>query len=412
MSTPRLSPRAATAGLSLIELLIAMAIGVVLLLGLVQVMSASRAAYQLSSGVARTQENARFAMDSMQRDLRMAGHLGCVNDQARMQEGMEGVHLKFLPDDVNHVAASVPLRFDMGIQGFEAASSGPGDTITLPTTTVAAGNANLWLPNLPTEIENLNPVANSDILVMHYFAPAGVSLQDGAAGFNVTASNGVAASITPASAGTDVTNDLVVNATALFGISDCAQATIFSGKLLDAGTGEVGFSAGGSLTNKSGFGGVEAYQPSQATLYRAESLVYYVGVGAGGGPSLFRAAANGIGAYVSEELVEGVESLQLIYGRDQSAPGTRPTGYITRNTVAADIGGAAAAPTYAQANDWRRVGMVQVGMLMRSSDPAAADQAINAPSVLGVSMTPPAGDTFYRSVYESSIALRNRLYGN
>lgn len=404
-------PRAAMAGLSLIELLIAMTIGLVLLLGLVQVMGASRAAYQLSSGVARTQENARFAMDSLQRDLRMAGHLGCVNDQARMQDGLEGVHLKFLANDNNYPAATTATRFDMGIQGFEANNTAPGGSLTLPATTVAASGANLWTPSLPADIAALKPVANSDIVALHYFAPAGVSIQD--AGFVVSGSGGVNATITPANADTEVTRDLVKDATALFGIADCSQATVFAGKLNDAGTGAVGFSAGPTATNKSGFTGLEAYQPSQATLYRAVSLVYYVGVGAGGGPSLFRASANGDGTYVAEELVEGVESLQLLYGRDQSDVGARPTGYISRNGVASGVGAAASVPNNAQADDWRRVGMVQVGMLMRSSDPAAASQATNRPSVLGVSITPAAtGGGYYRSVYESSVALRNRLYGN
>jgi type IV pilus assembly protein PilW len=74
-----------TAGLSLIEIMIALAIGSLLILGLVQVFAASRTAYQLSEGMARTQENARFAMDYLQRDIRMAGHYGCVNDQSHLQ---------------------------------------------------------------------------------------------------------------------------------------------------------------------------------------------------------------------------------------------------------------------------------------------------------------------------------------
>ena len=74
--------RRRVAGLSLIELMIALLIGTILVLGLVQVFSASRAAYQLSQGIARNQENARFALDFLSRDLRMAGHAGCVNDQS------------------------------------------------------------------------------------------------------------------------------------------------------------------------------------------------------------------------------------------------------------------------------------------------------------------------------------------
>ncbi|KGP31306.1 hypothetical protein NY67_01610 [Xanthomonas citri pv. fuscans] len=71
------------AGVSLIELMIAMVIGLVLLLGVIQVFSASRTAAQLSEGASRAQENGRFALDYLARDIRMAGHFGCVNDQAQ-----------------------------------------------------------------------------------------------------------------------------------------------------------------------------------------------------------------------------------------------------------------------------------------------------------------------------------------
>ena len=50
-------------GLSLIELMIAILIGLFLLIGVIQVFAAARTAYQLSSGLARAQENGRFAVD-------------------------------------------------------------------------------------------------------------------------------------------------------------------------------------------------------------------------------------------------------------------------------------------------------------------------------------------------------------
>ena len=59
-------------GVSLIEMMIALAIGTFLILGLARVFSASRTAYQLSEGVSRVQENGRFAIDFIQRDLRNA----------------------------------------------------------------------------------------------------------------------------------------------------------------------------------------------------------------------------------------------------------------------------------------------------------------------------------------------------
>ncbi len=60
----RMRSRQTMSGLSLIELMIALTIGLIIMLGVVQVFAASRTAYQLSEGLARVQENSRFAMDS------------------------------------------------------------------------------------------------------------------------------------------------------------------------------------------------------------------------------------------------------------------------------------------------------------------------------------------------------------
>ncbi|WP_031340774.1 PilW family protein, partial [Xanthomonas maliensis] len=85
--TQRLSSKRFAAGISLIEMMIAMVIGLVLMLGVIQVFSASRTASMLAEGNARAQENGRFALDFLQRDIRMAGHFGCVNDQAHFVRG-------------------------------------------------------------------------------------------------------------------------------------------------------------------------------------------------------------------------------------------------------------------------------------------------------------------------------------
>ncbi|MGH8085312.1 MAG: PilW family protein [Lysobacter sp.] len=404
-----------TAGLSLIELMIAMVIGVLLLLGLVQTMSASRAAYQLSAGVARTQENARFAMDYLQRDLRMAGHLGCVNDQSRMQQNAEGVNLLFMTDAQrlaeNYQAAPFAGRFDMGIQGFEANGTAPNTSVTLPAgdPVVAPGGANDWSPSLPQNLFNaIQPVAGSDIITMRYFSPVGAAI----ASFTATGTN--TSVVVPEPLLKAVTTE--DTAPGIFGLSDCTNASIFAGTV-NTGDGAVTVLSGAGSVNQSNFDGSAIYEPAQAVLYRAESVVYYVGVGAGEDqPSLFRAryeSAGGAFNVVTEELVEGVESLQLLYGSDNETDlAERPTGYISRTDVASAIGGGATNPNNAQAGAWRRVGAVQIGLLMRSSERAAATQADKALSVLDVRMTPASSDGYYRSVYENTVALRNRLFGN
>ncbi|MBB4866606.1 type IV pilus assembly protein PilW [Pseudomonas nitritireducens] len=63
-------------GLSLVELLIAMALGLVLLAGVLEVVLGSKRTYQASQGLAELQESGRFALDIIAQDLRAAGFAG------------------------------------------------------------------------------------------------------------------------------------------------------------------------------------------------------------------------------------------------------------------------------------------------------------------------------------------------
>ena len=71
--------RASQAGLTLIELMVAMLIGLFLILGSVTVFTQSRGSYRVSDNIARVQENARFALDTMEPDIRLAGFWGRTN---------------------------------------------------------------------------------------------------------------------------------------------------------------------------------------------------------------------------------------------------------------------------------------------------------------------------------------------
>ena len=63
-------------GLTLIELLIAMLIGTLLILGATSMFIANKRVYKEVDYQGRLAENARFAMEMMTRDLRMAGFVG------------------------------------------------------------------------------------------------------------------------------------------------------------------------------------------------------------------------------------------------------------------------------------------------------------------------------------------------
>ncbi len=63
-------------GMTLIELMIAVAIGAFLLLGAITVFMQGRTTFRVTESLARLQENGRFALEALEADLRMAGYWG------------------------------------------------------------------------------------------------------------------------------------------------------------------------------------------------------------------------------------------------------------------------------------------------------------------------------------------------
>lgn len=76
---PQYAP-ARCAGLSLVELLVAITISMVLVAGALQVYLHSRNAYTTSETAARLQENARYALSILEPDVRMAGYWGLLKN--------------------------------------------------------------------------------------------------------------------------------------------------------------------------------------------------------------------------------------------------------------------------------------------------------------------------------------------
>ncbi len=61
-------------GLTLIELMVALIISLLILAGLFTVYQSNQRGYQLNDGLTRTQENGRFAIDFLSRDIRLAAY--------------------------------------------------------------------------------------------------------------------------------------------------------------------------------------------------------------------------------------------------------------------------------------------------------------------------------------------------
>lgn len=65
-------------GITLIELLVALAVGSILILGSLNLVSHARGTFAANEAIARLQDNARFALDVLESDLLLAGYAGPV----------------------------------------------------------------------------------------------------------------------------------------------------------------------------------------------------------------------------------------------------------------------------------------------------------------------------------------------
>jgi len=63
-------------GLTMVELMVALSIGSFLMIGAIQIYTQSREAFVVNESIARVQETAQFAMDTIESDLRMASNWG------------------------------------------------------------------------------------------------------------------------------------------------------------------------------------------------------------------------------------------------------------------------------------------------------------------------------------------------
>ena len=64
-------------GLTLIEVLVALVISTILLGGMIAMFDATKKSYAVQTEIARLQDNARFVMEDLGRELRNAGYFGC-----------------------------------------------------------------------------------------------------------------------------------------------------------------------------------------------------------------------------------------------------------------------------------------------------------------------------------------------
>lgn len=104
-------------GITLVEMMVAMVVGLILLVGIVQLFISNKQAYRIQEGANVLNENARYVMNQMQFDLRMADHWGGVE---ATEVDLDG-DIDAITNDCADEAATLTVAGIFGIDG-EAAS--------------------------------------------------------------------------------------------------------------------------------------------------------------------------------------------------------------------------------------------------------------------------------------------------
>lgn len=276
------------AGLSLVEVMIALALGAFITAGIVQLFTANQQTYQTSLGQARLQENARFAMDFLAESVRMAGYTGCSSQlQTR--------------NVVRDSSGQTPELFNMD----EAIA---GHT----------GLAESWSPALDGIMAELSPAPGTDVLLLRSASGDGISFQpqqpDAAASAFVDLPGNCNGSCPGYEDGT------------VLMASDCRKATVFMlthhnpqqnpDRLLIVFNTGVTYNGLGNSSQQLADGDEEFL--ADAALYSLRSEAYFVAPGAGTNNrgdtplALWRKS----GQQPAAELVEGIERLTVLYGED------------------------------------------------------------------------------------------------
>jgi type IV pilus assembly protein PilW len=373
------------AGMSLIELLIALVLGMTLAAGVIQVYVGSTTTERSQEARLRMQEGGRFGINFLSQEIRMAGYLGCLGS-------IEGT-------SANNLLDGPPTHFQpgWGIQGWEAAGTGPGVTnnSTLNVAQVATSTSE-WSTGDPNIVMPVfNAVPNSDIVR--------VWGGSGTAGTVSVITQGVTPTITVETNAGISGNDFLL-------ISDCEQVDIAQACVVVAGTAPattsiISLSTGCSPGNVSGALITSITDVGAlAEVIRLQGTVFYVGKRGGlaaNPPALFRAQlANDGTLAAAEELIEGVESMQILYGvnTDEDIRSTADA-YLTADLV----------------TQWQDVISVRITLLMQSIDDGTVPQP-QGYSFNGVVYDGAAGgslpaDRRVRRIFTTTISLRNRALG-
>lgn len=330
-------------GFTLVELMVAMTIGLLLLGGVITILTSSHQTYRVNDALARMQENARYAFQLLSRDIRMAGYFGCAGSSASVVNTLNNP-TEFL------------WRFGQALEGFEATGS------------------SAWMPALPPDGTIPSPLGGRDIIVVRGVDGEGTRVLQHPGGNP------------PGSANLKVTVGSGLEEDNIVLVTDCLAAAIFQITNVNTSSGmdNIVHNTGNPTANTPGnFTKALGKEFTGGELVKISTRSYFIRT-ADQWPALYRK----VGASDAEELVRGVEDMQIEYGEDLD------------DNWSADIYRTADGVT-----DWGKVVSVRISLLMQSIENNIVSQP--QPYIFnGVTTTP--ADRRLRQAFTTVVTLRNR----
>jgi type IV pilus assembly protein PilW len=333
------------AGMSLVELMVGLAMGLFVVAVMSAVYLGSRSTFVAQESGSRLQENGRFVMDTMASDLRMSGFRGCL--------GAEPV------DNTLNTPSALLYNFAEPIWGSHFTGAA-------------------WSPALSTPATTLGALPAGDLLVVRRPSGLGWSL------IAEMSSTSAALTITP-TAGFSLGDVLVV--------ADCAGAAVLQATNAAPGAaGSIEHTTGGGVVPGVARNTLSRVYANDARIWRMQTLIYYLAASArrSGEVALWVYANPAYdGAAQTSELVTGVERMALTYGVD------------TNGDFAADRFQSADAVA-----NWGQVVSARIELLLVGGSDARA--TVVQPYVFdGQTVTP--ADQRQRSVMSMLVSLRNAV---
>lgn len=409
-------------GFSLVELLVAMTISLLVLAGVVNSFLASREANRMNDELAFIQENARYALDLLSRDIRQAGDFGCTASAFGGATGNNFVSRNLVSTIT--IPGTIPdaaiLYKRTGIQGFDHSASGsfPGLLTSTPHPAVAADavivrradtdNADRrFIVSSHTSSatsgtfqlkgsQELEPgtfmvATDADCRHQALFQMTGPATGTGV----TTIEHGSTGS--PGNCTGTLRGDRVGGASTYYK-GDCSDKNSWPEAIIPSSPASYIFQPGASV------------MPLKSTMYfiakssqdpTANSL-WVMSLGSKGLVS------------AKEELADGVVDMRITYAVNvnQSVTNTEAPSivYTTANNIVADEPNTATTPP-ASLLVWNRVVAVRIQLLMRSRTPVLPSaQAHDYSSVFGPAYAD-LNDRFLYQVVSTTVAVRNVFRG-